>query len=91
MTIIRLLMANRWTQVLALVIAGVALVFLLDRCAARIMSSVKETRRTEQQASDLKATINQVEKANAAADKVRRDGGAARDDCLLDNRAPENC
>jgi hypothetical protein len=36
-------------------------------------------------------TIQQAEKANAAAETVRRNSDAARDECLRNARNPANC
>jgi len=86
---------SRWAQGIALVIAGVALFLALNRCAQFAMTTVTrsatEAGVQQERADHHQETIRQTEKANAAADKVRRDGGAARDDCLRDSRTPENC
>lgn len=95
MTFIRLLMSNRWAQGLALVAAVIALLFALDRCAQYAMSaatrSATEAGVQQERANTAHKSLNQVEKANAAAETVRRNGGADFDKCLRDNRHPESC
>jgi len=75
--------------------AMLLLVYGLDRCAHYAMSSMQEsaTQAGEQKAraDHYQEAIRQTEKADAAADEVRRNGGPARDDCLRDSRTPENC
>ncbi len=44
-----------------------------------------------QREADLTATVQQVEKANEAAETVRRNPNAARADCLQDARNPADC
>lgn len=95
MTILRLILTNRWAQGLAVGLAFLALIFALDRCASYAMRamtrSATEAGVQKERAESSAVIINQVEKANAAAEKVRRAGGAERADCLRDNRHPENC
>lgn len=95
MTFLRLLISNRWAQGLAVGLAFLALIFALDRCASYAMREMQEsaieTGVQKERAESTAVIINQVEKANAAAEKVRRAGGAERTDCLRDNRHPENC
>lgn len=50
-----------------------------------------ESGRAEQQRDNLEATVNQTEKANAAAVEVRTDPVARRDGCVRHSRTPENC
>lgn len=45
----------------------------------------------QQQNADLTATVKQVEKANAAAETVRRDPDAARAECLRNARNKADC
>lgn len=46
---------------------------------------------TSERERAVTATIKQVEKANEAAETVRRDPAAARADCLQDARNPADC
>jgi hypothetical protein len=45
----------------------------------------------KERARTLDATFKQVEKANEAAETVRRDPARARADCLRDARNPADC
>ncbi|HWJ70940.1 MAG TPA: hypothetical protein VNS79_12945 [Sphingobium sp.] len=94
MTLLHLILRHRWAQGLALGVVVILLLAVIDRCARHAVTaatrSATQAGRDEQRADYLQETIRQTEKANAAADKIRRDG-PARDDCLLDNRSPENC
>lgn len=46
---------------------------------------------TEQRNVNLESTLDQGRKADAAADKIKRDADAARAQCMLDARNPADC
>jgi len=77
---------------LAIAAAGlVALYFGVNGLLDRMTDNAKEQGATEQREANHAATITNVEKANDAAEKVRRDPDAARDECLRNSRNPANC
>jgi len=87
--------SSRTAQVIALVLALAAATLMVDRCAKRVMTSTVTTAtekgRADQRADDLQEAIRQTERANNAAETIRRDPDARRADCLRDSRTPENC
>lgn len=95
MTTILALLSNRWVRGIGAGLAFLLLLFALDRCARYAMSgmqkSATEAGVQKERAESSGIVINQVEKANAAAETVRRAGGPDRAQCLRDNRHPENC
>lgn len=87
-------LARRYWPILA-VAAVLGLTFLTVRCVDqsmdRAVTSATNTGRAEQRADDLTESANRVEKANAAAETVRRDPAARNAECLRHSRTPENC
>jgi 4-hydroxybenzoate polyprenyltransferase len=71
--------------------AAVALYFGAQMVLNKLVDSSKDAGATEQREADLTQTVNNVEKANAAAETVRRDPDAARAECLRNARNKANC
>lgn len=91
-------LSQRVAGVLAWVIPVVASVALLGGLYALLTSSENADDQHNQnigaemqRASDMAQTIDNVEKANAAADEVHRSTDAARDECMRNARNPANC
>jgi hypothetical protein len=95
MTFFRLLKRNRWAQAMALGGALILLLFTLDRCARHSMSalsrSATQAGRAEQRSGDLQKTITRTERANDAAETIRRDPDARYAECLHHARNPGDC
>lgn len=95
MTILRLLLANRWAWALAVAALLLLLAFALDRCARHATSAMQERAaqagRADQQANDLRDTISRTERANDAAETIRRDADARHVECLRHARNPQDC
>lgn len=79
-------------------LAGIGIVLLIAFVILRLTAAEKADDRANQQAgataqreADLQATVENVRKADEAAETVRRDPVARNAECLRNSRTPENC
>jgi len=91
MTFLHLLISNRWAQGIAVGLAFFAAIFALDRCAQYAMMTATGAGRQEERATGLQETITRTERANDAAETIRRDPDARYDECLRHARNPADC
>ncbi|WP_374413269.1 hypothetical protein [Novosphingobium colocasiae] len=85
---------ERFRSALAWALASIVVIALMLALWALITrhdSKQQAIGATEQRNTDLTATVKNVEKANAAAEKVRRDPAAADDECMRNARNPADC
>jgi len=82
----------RWVMAGALVLAlcGLVWALIVDRIG-KIEQSGREAGGAIQREANLNDTLDRKEKADAAAENVRRDADARRADCLRDARNPDDC
>lgn len=78
----------RWAW---LVVAGLVVLLFAQGAFRDALEQSVDLGRAEQRADQSDATLKQVEKANAASEKLRRDPDAARDGCLRHARNPADC
>lgn len=78
----------KWVKIGAGVIVILAAAALWLTAHDRNQQDIGATRQRE---ADLTRTIENVDKANKAAERVRSDPDAARDDCLRHARNPADC
>lgn len=80
----------KWLLVIWIIAA--VLTLIIDGWMDRTIQTAVEAGAAEQRETDLRETIRNVEKANAARDEVHNDiDGARYNQCLRTARTPANC
>lgn len=83
--------ARRLAKIGVAVVAALLAVIAASIWFGSVTKKAEQRGATTQREADLRETIERVEIANEVRETVRRDGGAAYDECLRSSRTPANC
>lgn len=81
----------RYWWILIAIATVTGLWFAYTATLDRMTEQATEVGTVKQQNANLTETIRNVEKANVAAETMRRDPAASRAECLRNARNPEDC